>query len=154
MSKKTRGHTNINGGLMYNLEFRTRNWEKELGKIFEGVAAEQFFTPATEILDDEKSFHISLDIPGLTQENIDIEVVDNELRITGERKAKSSEEKDSVLRTDKRYGKFSKVFTLPQNVNADEISAHFENGVLDVALPKVEKPQPKKITVTSKNALN
>lgn len=118
---------------MYHFEFRpirnsAKQWEN--------------FTPACEIQDEEKSFGISLDIPGLKQDEIEIEVKDNHLHISGERK-----DEGKAVRSEKRYGKFERVFTLPQNVNTDLIEARFENGVLDILLPKEEKSQAKKITI-------
>lgn len=105
---------------------------------------EATFSPAFEIRDEEKSFAISLDIPGLKREDIDIEFKENHLYVTGERKT----DQENVVRSEKRYGKFSKVFTIPQHVNVDAIEAHFENGVLDLILPKEPKSQSKKITIS------
>ncbi len=137
---------------MYNLELRSRKhpawgnaWEKELDKFFDVFSKQDYFAPACEILDEEKFYSISLDIPGLREGEIEIEVKDNHLHITGERKFDA--EKENVLRTERRYGKFSRVFSLPQNVNAELIEAKFENGVLDVKLPKEEKSQSKKISI-------
>lgn len=142
---------------MYNLELRPNRrhfWnnsilEKELDKIFENVTkTENFFAPACEIRDEETHFSISLDIPGIKKEEIDLEVKENELHITGERKYSAKSEKDNVLRTEKRYGKFSRVFTLPQNVKSEAIEAKFENGVLEIVLPKEERAQSRKITIS------
>lgn len=96
---------------------------------------EATFSPTFDITDQENSFTISLDIPGLKREDIEIEFKENHLYVSGERKTK-------------RPGKFSKVFTIPQNVNVDAIEAHFENGVLDLVLPKEAKSQSKKITIS------
>lgn len=124
-------------------------WEKEVEKIFEGHKTQHAFTPACEIIDEEKSYFISLDIPGLKKEDLDIEVRDNHLYISGERKQVERSDKDSLVRTERRYGKFSRIFTVPQNVNADAIMARFEDGVLELTLPKEEKSQPKKITISN-----
>ncbi len=143
---------------MYNLELRPNRrhfWnnhsvlEKELDKFFENVTqTENFFAPTCEVRDEEKYFTVSLDIPGIKKEEINIEVKENELYITGERKFAASEQKDNVLRSERRYGKFSRVFTIPSNVNTDGIEARFENGVLDLVLPKEEKAQSRKISIS------
>lgn len=143
---------------MYNLELRPNRrhfWnnnsilEKELDKFFDNVTkTENYFAPACEVRDEEKSFLVSLDIPGMKKEEISLEVKENELHITGERKFEAKAETDHVLRSERRYGKFSRVFTLPPNVNTEAIEARFENGVLDVILPKEEKAQSRKISIS------
>lgn len=125
-------------------------WEKDMERVFRGSGKEAFFTPACEIRDEEKQFTISLDVPGLKEEEMDIEVKDNRIHITGERKVESKVEQDQVVRTEKRYGKFTRVFALPQHVNTDGIEARVENGVLMIAIPKEEKTQTKKITISGR----
>lgn len=141
---------------MYQFELRpfrknwnpALEWEKEVEKMFDGFKTQHAFTPACEIIDEEKSYFISLDIPGLKKEDLDIEVKDNHLYISGERKAPERSEKENLIRSERRYGKLSRVFTVPQNVNADAIMASFEDGVLEITLPKEEKTHSKKITIS------
>lgn len=124
-------------------------WEKELERFFDVFSNNEYqYAPACEIIDGEKSYAISLDVPGLRKEDIDIEVKDNHLHISGERKAETKTDKNNVLRTERRYGKFSRVFSLPKNVNSDAIAARFDNGVLELTLPKEEKSQTKKIQIS------
>ena len=125
-------------------------FDKEVEKLFDVFSKTDTFAPACEILDEDKSFSISLDIPGLKQDEIEVEVKDNRLHITGERKDATGEG-EKVLRSERRYGKFYRVFGLPQNVNTDAIEAKFENGVLDLIIPKEEKSQSKKISINSWN---
>lgn len=126
-----------------------KEWEKELEKFFDVFSNNEYsYAPACEILDEEKSYAISLDVPGLSKEDIDIEVKDNHLHISGERKYEEKMNKDNILRSERRYGKFSRVFSLPQNVNPEGIEAAFENGVLHVTLPKEEKSQSRKIQIS------
>jgi HSP20 family protein len=144
---------------MYNLELRPRRhfwnthsfFEKELDKLLD-TKTEEFYTPACEITETEKQYLVSMDIPGINKEDIGLEVKENQLYVTGKRKWESKSEKDNVLRSERRYGKFSRVFTLPQNVNADMIEARFENGVLEILLPKEEKAQTRKISIMDKKA--
>lgn len=134
---------------MYHYELRPARraqWDKELERFFDVFSNNEYnFSPSCEILDEEKYYSISLDIPGITKEDLDIEVKDNHLHVSGERK---QPEKTNVLRTEKRYGKFSRMFSLPQNVNTDMIEARFENGVLQITVPKEEKSQSKKIQIS------
>lgn len=136
---------------MMNLQLRTLrhpNWDREFEHLFNFAKDEQW-SPAVEIAEEDKYFAVSVDVPGVKREDIELEVKDNRLFVSGERKA--SLEKEKVLRSERRYGKFSRIFTLPQDVNTDAIEARFEEGVLTVTVPKVEKAQPKKITITPVN---
>lgn len=136
---------------MYQFELRparSPRWvpfDKEVEKIFEGFNKTETFAPACEIIEDEKMYLISLDIPGLNEQEIDLEVKENGLIVSGERKAK---EREKVTRSERRYGAFKRVFSLPQNVNSDLIQAKYENGVLEIILPKEEKAQTKKIAIS------
>lgn len=142
---------------MYQFElkpFRTSQWnpasewDKEVEKIFDAFSRTNSFSPACEIRDEEKNYLISVDVPGLSKKELEIEVKDNQLHVSGERKQKERTENEPVLRSERRYGKFSRTFALPQNVNTDAIQARFENGVLEIAVPKEEKARPKKITIS------
>lgn len=138
---------------MYHFELKpfgkwhpAMEWEKEVERVF-GTKSETYI-PASEITDNEKAVFISMDIPGLKKEELEIEVKDNELIVKGERKSTRPADKYTIVRTEKRYGKFYRVFTLAQNVKTDAIEASFENGVLEIILPKEEKSQPKKIIIS------
>jgi HSP20 family protein len=139
---------------MYQVELRPfKNpslslWEKEVEKIFDGLHKTYAYSPVCEMVEADQYYLISLDVPGLSKHEIEVEVKDSQLFITGERKVRHYGEKDRVLRTEKRFGKFSRVFTIPQNVNVDGIEARFENGVLDLTLPKQDKAVSKKITIS------
>jgi HSP20 family protein len=136
---------------MYHFELKPSQIDKEFKRFFDVFSNNDYnFSPACEILDEEKFYSIGLDIPGLRQEDLDIEVKDNHLHISGERKVSTKTNKDNILRSERRYGKFSRVFSLPKNINADSIEARFENGVLEVILPKEEKSQTKKIQIGKK----
>ena len=123
-------------------------WDKELEKFFDVFSKTDYFAPPCEILDEEKFYSIGLDIPGLLKEDLEIEVKENHLHISGERKVVRQGNGDNILRSERRYGKFSRVFSLPQNVNPEGIEARFENGVLEVIIPKEQKSQSKKIVIS------
>lgn len=139
---------------MYHFELkpnRTHNqWERDFEKLFDVFSKEDLFAPPCEIFDEDKLYSISLDIPGAHKDDINIEVKDNHLYVSGERKYQGKTREDYILRSERRYGKFSRVFSLPQNVNADAIEARFENGVLDLILPKEEKSQTRKISISGR----
>lgn len=77
----------------------------------------------------------------------------SKLKVSGERfRERKSSEEGSSLRHERAYGKFERVFMLPKSIEGDKIEAHFENGVLNVALPKTEVPKGKKIEIQSGDA--
>ncbi len=123
-------------------------WDKDLEKFFDTFSKTDYFAPVYELSDEENSYCLSMDIPGLKKEDLEIEVKDTQLIISGERKNEKKTEKDNILKTERRYGKFSRVFNLPKNINTDKIEARFENGVLDIVIPKEEKSQGKKILIS------
>lgn len=127
---------------------RRERWDNEIEKFFDVFSRRESFAPVCEIHDEDNSYSISLDIPGMKKDEIDIEVKDNHLHVTGERKTEKKSEKNNVLRSERTYGKFERVFSLPQNINAEKIEARFENGVLDISLPKEEKSQKRRISIS------
>jgi len=124
-------------------------WDKELEKFLDSQSAQESFSPPCEIIDEENLYTVSLDVPGLTKNDLSIEVKDDRLFVSGERKFEKKSTADSVLRTERRYGKLSRVFTLPKNINPEGIEARFENGVLEIKLPKEQKAVAKKIQITA-----
>jgi HSP20 family protein len=96
-----------------------------------------------DIRETEKEFFVEADIPGVNKDDIRLELKDDILTIGVERKVETNEEKDNYIRRERRYGTMSRSFYV-QNVKGEEISAKFENGVLQVILPKAELPKEKK----------
>ncbi len=142
---------------MYHLELKPLRrsvpsaWEKDIERIFDLSTAPANFIPATEVREEEMVYVICVDLPGVVREDLSIEVKDNQLHLMGERRPLPLGEKVQLLRSDRRFGKFARVFTIPQNVRAEAIEAQFENGVLTLILPKEEKTRPIKITISDRS---
>jgi HSP20 family protein len=81
--------------------------------------------------------------------NIEISLQDDVLTLKGEKKQETREEKENFHRIERSYGSFSRSFTLPAGVKAEDINASFKDGVLEITLPKAEEAKPKKIAITS-----
>lgn len=108
------------------------------------------WAPRVDIVEVNGTYELTADLPGLKKDDIKIEIHDNALTLRGEKKLEE-EKKDKNYRLCERYfGEFVRTFTLPENVNKDGIEAEFKDGVLTVAIPKVEKPKPKQIEVKVK----
>lgn len=123
-------------------------WNKEIEKFFDGVSESDYLAPPCEIVDQEKAYAISLDIPGFRKDQIEIEVKDRRLHVSGQRDEVKRAETETVLRQERRFGKFNRIFTLPDNIQEEGILAKFENGVLNITLPKTEKSQSRKVTIS------
>ena len=108
------------------------------------------FQPSCDISETNDHYMVSFDMPGVKKEDIKIEVQANQLVISGERHRETKkEEGKSALRYERLYGKFERTFVLPTSINVDQIEAHYENGVLNVALPKAENSKGRKIEIQS-----
>ncbi len=141
---------------MYHLELKpfrrslSQTWEKDIERLIDRTAGVAHFVPACEVREEETAYVIGVDLPGVVEEDLTMEVKDNQLHLSGERKSQAPTEKVQVLRSEVRLGKFARVFTLPQNVRAEGIVANFEHGVLTLVLPKEEKTRPMKITLSDR----
>lgn len=108
------------------------------------------FHPSCDINETKDHYLVSFDMPGVRKEDIKIEVQGNQLVISGERQREVKEgDGDTTLRHERMYGKFERTFVLPTSVNTDKIEAHYENGVLNVALPKAESAKGRTIQIQS-----
>lgn len=97
------------------------------------------FVPRVDIWEEDKAFEIHVAVPGVAKEDFKIEVNDNVLAISGERKF-TKEKKDSNYHSvETQFGAFKRAFTLPENVDAANITAKYNNGILEVVVPKDEK---------------
>lgn len=96
------------------------------------------FLPSTNIWEDENKFNIELSAPGFTKEDIQVEVEENVMTISGEYKTENEQTDKTFTRKEFSYGSFKRSFTLPENVNTENIGAKYENGILKLELPKKE----------------
>ena len=124
----------------------------EMNRLFnrtvgDGVSSGSAWTPAVDIFDTDQAIVLRAELPGLTPEDIDIEIDDNVLTLKGERRFEETVQEGRYYRLERAYGHFQRNVTLPQGVKPDEISASFDNGVLSVQVPKAEEVRPRKIAV-------
>lgn len=105
------------------------------------------FTPTVNTREGDYAYHIEVDLPGVKKDDIHVEVKENRLTISGERKVKEEVKEEDYHRVESSYGKFERSFTLPDNVDAENVDASTSDGVLEVVLPKKERGTSKKIEV-------
>ena len=104
--------------------------------------------PETDVLETEREIRVVTEMPGLKRENIEVDVENNVLTIRGEKREERTEgEQGKWHLAERRYGTFSRSFVLPRDVDAENISASFEDGVLTVTVPKSEKARRRRIDV-------
>lgn len=97
------------------------------------------FVPRVDILEEDKSFEIHVAVPGVNKDDFKIDLNDNYLTISGERKNSREKKENNFHSVEIQYGTFSRSFTLPENVDTNGISAKYVNGILEVSIPKDEK---------------
>lgn len=103
--------------------------------------------PSMDVQEDKERFTISMELPGLSKDDVSLTVREGMLTIEGERKQEDEKEGVNYLRVERRYGKFLRSFQLPVRVQEDKIEAVFKDGVLTVQIPKAEEVKPKQIAV-------
>jgi len=105
------------------------------------------FVPPVDVYEDEQNLVLKLEIPGLNDEDVNVSVENNTLTVQGERKFEKEEKEENFHRIERRYGTFTRTFTLPQTVDSEALKASYEHGVLTLSLPKKEAAKPKQIKV-------
>jgi HSP20 family protein len=103
--------------------------------------------PAMDLVETGDHFVLRADLPGMSEKDVNIEVEERVLTVSGERKAEQSENKDGYHRVERAFGSFSRSLTLPEGVDAEAVSASFDKGVLEVRIPKPEERKPRKISI-------
>jgi HSP20 family protein len=118
-------------------EFFGNGWEKN----------SNVWSPSVDISEDENEFTITADLPGISKKDINMNVKENVLTVSGNRNYEKKDENDTYNRMERGYGQFSRSFQLPDNVMENKITANFKNGVLTVCVPKSEELKPKEIAI-------
>jgi HSP20 family protein len=123
-------------------------WTKELDRFFDEAlgtseSAPTAFAPAADLEETDTHYQLMLDLPGVKKDEIQIEVRENRLHISGERKF----EKNTKLVAERTFGHFERVWTLPKDVDAEKVEAAYSDGVLNVRIAKAEQAKPRVIKV-------
>lgn len=105
------------------------------------------FIPPVDVYEDEHQMILKLEIPGIKQEDLDVRVENQTLTIKGERKFEKEEKEENFQRIERRYGSFTRSFSLPQAVDTSAVKANYDAGVLSVSLAKKETAKPKQVKV-------
>jgi HSP20 family protein len=131
--------------------------QRRLNSLFDDYSRQQgegsaltmgSFVPAVDIYEDENKVSLKLEVPGVPQEELDVQVENSTLTVRGERKLDHEEREENFHRIERRYGSFTRSFTLPSTVDTGSIKAGYDNGVLRIDLAKKAETKPRQIKVS------
>ena len=134
---------------LYSLQNRmSRLFEEQYGGSREESLTTGAFVPPVDVYEDEHNVQLKLEVPGIEEKDLDVKVENNTLTVSGERKFEKEEKEENFHRIERRYGSFTRSFTLPNTVNTEDINAQYNNGVLTIKLAKRAEAKPKQIKVS------
>ena len=110
--------------------------------------------PAMDLVETGDHLVLRADLPGLEKDDVEIEVKDGVLTISGERKAQHEDKSEGFYRVERSFGTFSRSLTLPKGVHADKVEAEFDKGVLEVRIPKPEEAKPHRVQIGAASSLS
>lgn len=105
------------------------------------------WSPTVDVYEDQDAIVIKADLPGVKQDDLDIELNGETLTLRGERKFEDEQRRDNYVRIERQYGTFQRSFTIGIPVEGDQVRATFRNGILELTIPKAESNKPKKVQV-------
>ncbi len=129
---------------LFNRFFDTNS----VGNGGSGTTQLRRWIPAMDVVEAGDDFVLRADLPGLTEQDVKIELEDDVLTISGERKAEHEERKEGYYRVERASGSFSRSLTLPGGVDPTAVHATFNHGVLEVRIPKPAERQPHKVAIS------
>lgn len=128
----------------------------EMGRIFGDLFASDAdetdtektsWMPTVDISETENGYEIRAELPGVSEEDVNVSVTDNVLTVKGEKRQEVETEGKDYHRVERRYGSFQRSFTLPRHIETDAIKAGFKDGVLTLGIPKAEVAKPTEIPI-------
>ena len=128
----------------------------EMGRIFGDLFApheggtepeETAWMPTVDISETENGYEIRAELPGVSEDNVNVSVTDNILTVKGEKRQEEETEGKNYHRVERRYGSFQRSFTLPRHIETEAIKAEFKDGVLTLGIPKAEVAKPTEIPI-------
>jgi HSP20 family protein len=120
---------------------------EQFGRLLSGRGEGLQFVPAFEVKETKDAFLFKADLPGVEEKDLDVTVTEDRITVSGKRESEQRNEGERYFTYERQYGAFSRSFTLPEGVNADEVHAELKDGVLSLRLPKRPESQPRRITI-------
>ncbi len=132
-----------------NRDVFSKNFSDIMDEFFNDVVSQRSnsFVPGINISETEEQFEVSVELPGMSKDDIDVSLDNGRLTISGERKFEDKEEGKTYHRVETRYGSFNRSFQLPDNVDEESINATYDNGVLNITIDKSRDKVKKQIEI-------
>jgi HSP20 family protein len=124
-----------------------RFFDRFFGENFSNAEMNGVWSPSVDIKEDEHAYSVIAELPGLKNSDIDVQVENNVLFISGERRMEEKKEGENWHFVERSYGSFSRSFRLPKNVDGEHVKASYSDGVLTISIPKAEEARARRIEV-------
>ena len=132
------------------------DFQQEIGRLFGSPLTELARTsslqggwvPALDLYEDKDNLYVKVELPGMKREEIEVSFQEGNLSVSGERKSEQKQEGAEVWRAERFYGRFQRMLTLPMPVASEKIKAQYQDGILNITLPKAEEAKPKPLDVS------
>src|SRR5918999_6392808 len=128
-------------------------FSREIDRVFDAFFGQtdqgRRWVPPMDLVEADDHFVLKADLPGLAESDVNLEVQDGTLTISGERTAEHEQREKGWYRIERSFGSFSRSLTLPDGVDPDRIEASFSHGVLEVRIPKPEERKPRRIAISA-----
>ena len=125
----------------------SREVDRLFDRLFDTPAGAQRWAPPMDLVEAEDHYVLKADLPGVSEEDVAIEVENGVLTLTGERKAEHERSERGFYRIERAFGRFQRQLTMPEGIDTDAVTAEFDKGVLSVRIPKPEKVKPRRIAI-------
>jgi HSP20 family protein len=126
-------------------------FSREMDRLFDAFFgagdAGRRWVPPMDVVEAEDHFVLKADLPGLSEEDVAIEIQDGNLTISGQRKAEHESSQKGWYRIERSFGSFQRSLSLPEGIDADAVTANFDRGVLEVRIPKPEERKPRRVAI-------
>jgi HSP20 family protein len=129
-------------------------FSSEVNRLFNTLLAPetgraQRWTPAMDLVEADDHYVLRADLPGMDESNVSIEINDNVLTVAGERRDEQEETRQGWHRVERSFGRFTRSLTLPEGIDPEAVSAHFDKGVLSITVPKPEQRKPRRVQISA-----
>jgi HSP20 family protein len=128
--------------------------QSEVNRVFDaffgnsaGAGRARRWVPAMDLVETDEHLVLRADLPGMSKDDVTIEIRDGALTVSGERKAEHEEKSEGFYRVERAFGSFSRSLTLPDGIDAQKVDADFTDGVLEVRIPKPEERKPHRVEI-------
>jgi HSP20 family protein len=141
----------------YNPFHDLRSLQDEVNRLFSTNLSREFgdegigrgaWNPSVDIYENKEHIVLEAELPGMKREDFDLSIENNVITLRGERRFEKEDENDNYHRVERSYGSFTRSFTLPQTVKAEDVVAEYRNGVLRISMPKREEVKARRIEIT------